>query len=190
MSLGGSGGKNADCDGGTGELVGGTDAFHQAICRATFKGVVVVVAAGNSGADAANHVPAAYDDTVITVSATNDADNWPSFSNWGDDTANLDGLDVTSAPVAIAAPGVSVLSTWKGGSTNTISGTSMASPHVAGAVALWLASNALVEPNFDTFTSARAALYLAGTLGGISLGGDPHDEPVLDVSSFIIPLPR
>ncbi|MDH4099998.1 MAG: S8 family serine peptidase, partial [Nitrospirota bacterium] len=110
MSLGGSGSRTGTCSSGG---YAGTDNFHRAICNAKNKGVVFAVAAGNSGVDAELATPAAYDDAVITVSATTSTDDWPYWSNWG----NNAGVGNNSAPVAIAAPGVSVLSTKKGGGT-------------------------------------------------------------------------
>ena len=64
---------------------------------------------------------------------------------------------MTSAPVAIAAPGVSIVSTKRGGGTTTMSGTSMASPHVAGLAALQLKSQ-VYEPNYTAFLGVRAAI--------------------------------
>lgn len=190
MSLGGSGGIKAGNSCSDSGFFGSGDSFHEAICNASHAGVVVVVAAGNSGDNAANHVPAAYDDTVITVSATEEGDDWPFWSNWGN-------------AVAIAAPGVNILSTWKGGGTNTISGTSMASPHVAGAVALWLASNAdevipLPTIGFSAYSNARAALLGAAEetdpisyplTSFINTSGNPHAEDFLDVSTFTVAIP-
>jgi subtilisin family serine protease len=100
---GGSDSKTGTC---TASGCTGSDAHHQALCTATRSGVIFVVAAGNSGANAASSGPAAYDDTLLTVSAT----------------------DTASAPVALAAPGAGVLSTRLGGGTTTMSGTSMAAP--------------------------------------------------------------
>ncbi|MFP3942137.1 MAG: S8 family serine peptidase, partial [Thermoanaerobaculia bacterium] len=90
-----------------------------------------------------------------------------------------------SAPVAIAAPGVDVLSTWDDGGTNTISGTSMASPHVAGGAALFLASNPQ-SADFSAFTNARAGLLSAAesTDGFSNTSGNPHDEDFLDASGL------
>ncbi|MCZ6509933.1 MAG: S8 family serine peptidase, partial [Alphaproteobacteria bacterium] len=162
MSLGGSGSKTGTCTAG---VFTGTGSMHEAICNATNEGVVFVVAAGNSDDDADSHVPAAYDDTVITVSATMETDDWPYWSNFG-------------SVVDIAAPGVGVLSTWNDGGTNTISGTSMASPHVAGAVALWLESN-VSSLGFDAFTDARADLLSAAELTDYfsDTSGNTHNEP-------------
>src|SRR3989344_1110987 len=138
MSLGGGGVSDNNC-GNT-----NSDALHKAICKSRDAGITYVVAAGNSGVNAANSVPAAYDDAVITVSALGDSDGAPgglgastsygaddtfaSFSNWG-------------VPVAIGAPGVSIYSTWLKNEYKTISGTSMASPHAAGAAALYVATH-------------------------------------------------
>lgn len=135
MSLGGPGSDDGNCG------KSNQDALHEAICNSVKAGVVYVVAAGNENSDAANSVPSAYDE-VITVSALADSDGLPgglglatqygnddtlaSFSNYGPD-------------VDIAAPGVNILSTWNDGGVNTISGTSMASPHIAGVVGLYIA---------------------------------------------------
>jgi subtilisin family serine protease len=89
-------------------------------------GTTVVVAAGNNGANACNYSPARVP-AAITVAASTSTDSFASYSNRG-------------SCVDIIAPGSSIVSTWHTSSTatNTISGTSMASPHVAGTVALFL----------------------------------------------------
>jgi subtilisin len=182
MSLGGSGSKSGSCDssGFTGD-----DNFHKAICNATNDGVVFAVAAGNDGADAENSTPAAYDDSVITVSATNDSDDWTSWSNWGDNAADWDNDEGQHAPVAIAAPGADILSTQAGGGTTTMSGTSMASPHVAGGAALYVTSNAQ-SLDYTAFTNTRDGLLAAdeSTDGFSNTSGNPHDEDFLDAESL------
>ncbi len=180
MSLSGGGSKSGTC---TDAGYTGTDALYAAACNAANAGVILAVAAGNGDADAANSVPAAFDDAVITVSATDASDDWPYWSNWGNDWATWTGNN--SAPVAIAAPGVNVLSTWNDGLLNTISGTSMASPHVAGAIALWLEDNPQ-SADYSAFANARAALLGAAepTTLFSNTSGNPHDEDLLDASSF------
>ncbi len=180
MSLGGSGSKTGTC---TNSGFTGSDTYHEAICNARNVGVVFVVAAGNSGANAAGAVPAAYDDTVITVSATNANDNWPSWSNWGNQSASW--TSNNSAPVGLAAPGVSILSTRTGGGTTTMSGTSMASPHVAGGAALVLGSSNQPADG-RAFVNVRSALLNAAesTNNFSNTSGNPHDEDFLDASGL------
>jgi subtilisin family serine protease len=111
---------------------GVSQAVDDAVTRSANSGITYAVAAGNDAADACNHSPAragkGTNNGIITVAATDSSDREASFSNYGN-------------CVDTWAPGVSVVSTRKGGGTTTMSGTSMASPHVAGGAALYLSKN-------------------------------------------------
>ena len=120
---------------------GSSGAVHKAICGLVDEGVVFALSAGNNGRE-----KDAFPE-VLAVSALADFDGKggglgsPTCRSDEDDTlANFSNF---GPEVDIAAPGVCILSTWNDGGTNTISGTSMASPHVAGAVALYLHANKL-----------------------------------------------
>ncbi|KAI0160446.1 peptidase S8/S53 domain-containing protein [Xylariaceae sp. FL1272] len=95
-------------------------AFNQAVKAAFQTGVLSIAAAGNDGTDAAQFSPGSAPE-AITVSALDPNWRFAGFSNYG-------------SFVDIAAPGVNILSTWIGSdtATNTISGTSMAAPHISG----------------------------------------------------------
>ena len=109
---------------------GASSALDKAVANSIKAGVHYVVAAGNEDQNACDVSPARTD-AALTVGATDKRDQRASFSNWG-------------SCVDIFAPGVDIKSAWHTGSTktNTISGTSMAAPHVAGAAALWLQKDA------------------------------------------------
>jgi len=134
MSLGGAGSDDGNCGNSN------NDAMHRAICASVAAGVTYVVAAGNEADNAANHTPAAYDE-VITVSALADFNGTP--GGGGASTCRADVDDTIAdfsnfgSDVDLIAPGVCILSTWKGDGFNTISGTSMATPHVSGGAALY-----------------------------------------------------
>jgi subtilisin family serine protease len=112
--------------------------LDDAVVRSANSGVFYALAAGNSGANACNSSPAragaGTNNGIMTVAATGSTDAEASWSNYG-------------ACVDLWAPGVSILSTKRGGGTTTMSGTSMASPHGAGAGALFLSSNANASPS-------------------------------------------
>jgi subtilisin family serine protease len=111
-------------------------ALDQAVQNSIAKGVTYVVAAGNSNANACLSSPARVAN-AITVGAVNIQDGRSYFSNFGN-------------CVDIFAPGEDILSTWIDGDTQYESGTSMASPHVAGVVALYLARNPKATPAIVT----------------------------------------
>lgn len=115
-------------------LGGGTSqALDDAVKNAAGNGIHFALAAGNSSEDANNSSPARVNGpTIYTISAIDSNDDFASFSNFG------------NPPVDYAAPGVDVKSLWKNNGVNTISGTSMASPHAAGVLLITSGS-----PNAD-----------------------------------------
>jgi len=117
--------------------------LNDAVDRASKSGVTFVVAAGNDNRDACNVSPASAP-AALTVAASDSTDTKATFSNWGQ-------------CVDLFAPGVSITSDWWTSNTaiNTISGTSMASPHVAGVVAQYL----------ETDPSATHATVAAAIIG-------------------------
>jgi subtilisin len=177
MSLGGSGSDDGNC----GRTEG--DAEHQAICRAVGAGVTFAVAAGNESTDAANSAPAAYDE-VITVSALADFNGQPGGGAASTCTADQDDTFASfsnyGADVDLIAPGVCIQSTWTGSGYNTISGTSMASPHVAGGAALYKANNPGASP-----AQVKSALQGAANLDWNDADDpDPFKESLLNVGGL------
>ena len=161
------------------------DPLHQAICRVVAGGITVVAAAANDHHNAAKNIPASYDE-VITVSALADTDgkaggvggnrcySWGTYDK--DDTfANFSNY---GGDVDIIAPGKCIMSTIPGARYAYMSGTSMASPTVAGAVALYKES----RPNATPAEVREALRYLGNLHWATSTDPDPSHEPLLDVS--------
>jgi subtilisin family serine protease len=142
-----------------GETNRATDAAVRNSIRA---GVTYVVAAGNGNSDASTYSPAGVVE-AITVGATNQSDTRADFSNYG---STLD----------LFAPGVGIPSAWIGGNDMmaNASGTSMASPHVAGVVALYLQSNRTASPAI-----VRSALVGTSTTGLVSNPGEASPNRLL-----------
>ena len=165
---------------------GRNDTMKDAIEELGRKGVIMCAAAGNDDEDndAHPHYPSSYDlDNIISVAATDNRDELASFSNYGQESVDL------------AAPGVDILSTIKGDGYDSWNGTSMATPHVTGAVALLAAKDAnttvaqrvelllstvdhISELSNKVASGGRLNVYTALT-GEPSEGGeDPADENV------------
>ena len=123
---------------------GYSQALNDAVIAAS-NPVIFCLAAGNESDDANNHSPASANGShIVTVSASDSNDNFASYSNYG------------NPPIDWCAPGSGIESTWKNGGYNTISGTSMATPHVAGVL--------LLNPNVSK-------------TGLSTVNGDPDNSP-------------
>jgi subtilisin family serine protease len=135
---------------------GASTALDNALAAAVDAGITFVVAAGNENADACNSSPARAP-IAITVGSTTSSDARSSFSNFG---TCLD----------LFAPGSGITSAWSTSNTatNTISGTSMASPHVAGAAAVYLSANQSASPSQVTAALVNGAT--TGVVGGAGNG--------------------
>ena len=106
-----------------------SQALDDAVLAASQNGIIFALAAGNDSDDAHNHSPARVNGSnIYTISAMDVNDVFAYFSNYG------------NPQVDYCAPGINIKSTWMNGGYNTISGTSMASPHAAGVLLLGNAS--------------------------------------------------
>ena len=166
-------------------------AMNTAITNSVAAGVTYVVAAGNSGTDASTFSPANHPD-VIAVSAIVDTDGkcgglGVSTGYGADDT--LATFSNFGSTVDMAAPGVNIYSTYKSGGYATMSGTSMASPHVAGAAALYKSTHPSSTPldvknslisngsNQSTICDGNGSGYFAGDSDGFA-------EPLVYVKNY------
>ncbi|MBB5112328.1 S8 family peptidase [Micromonospora chalcea] len=143
---------------------GASTTLDNAVANSINSGITYALAAGNSSANACNSSPARVA-AAITVGATTSTDARASYSNYG-------------SCVDIFAPGSSITSAWRTSdtATNSISGTSMASPHVAGAAALVLSAN-------TSYTPAQVASYLTSnaTTGKVTSPGSGSPNRLLFV---------
>lgn len=140
----------------------GSEALKSAVEAAYKAGVVVVCAAGNDGG--AVNYPAKYPG-AIAVSALDSSDKIASFSSRGPE-------------IAFIAPGVSIYSTYKGNTYKTLSGTSMASPHVAGLAAL-VVGLGVTNPDDVRAAMIKAAIKLP------NLKDTEQGNGLIDASKFL-----
>ncbi|KAJ3195228.1 hypothetical protein HDU67_004430, partial [Dinochytrium kinnereticum] len=131
---------------------GASAALDNAIAAATSRGVAFVVAAGNNGRDACSNSPARAP-SAFTVAASDINDRIATFSDRG-------------TCVDIIAPGVNVISAWNNGLTRTISGTSMASPHVAGVFAVAMSEG--VSSNPAELAAYVSSIAVSGKIAGLT----------------------
>jgi len=160
-------------------------AMNNAIANSVAAGVTYVVAAGNSASDASTFSPANHP-SVIAVSAIVDTDGkcgglGPSTGYGADD--RLATFSNFGSTVDIAAPGVNIYSTYKSGSYATMSGTSMASPHVAGAAALYKSTHPGATP-----LDVKNALIASGSGPSTVCNGNGQGYFTGDSDGFAEPL--
>ena len=128
----------------------GSTALRDAIIASKYEGIVFVAGAGNytTDNDSSPFYPASFDiDNIIVTAATDSTGALTSFSNYG------------ASSVDIAAPGISIITTIRNNQYGTYQGTSIAAPHVTGAIALILAHH----PGYN-YSQAISAIQLSGTV--------------------------
>ncbi|MBD0421925.1 S8 family peptidase [Streptomyces sp. TRM S81-3] len=143
---------------------GASTTLDRAVRNSIASGVTYAVAAGNSGASASSYSPARVTE-AITVGATTSTDAKAGYSNYG-------------SVLDLFAPGSSITAGWHTGdtATNTISGTSMATPHVAGAAAVYLANHATATP-----AQVATALVNGATTGKVTSPGTGSPNRLLKI---------
>lgn len=154
--------------------------LDNAVRNSIAAGITYVIAAGNNNVSASNQSPARVTE-AITVAATDNADNRASFSNYG-------------SLIDVFAPGVNITSAWFGSDTATftISGTSMASPHVAGAVAQYLvvassASPATVQQKIKNYATVGLVVNPgSGSPNRLLYNGNAIDDTVTYVRQLYV----
>jgi subtilisin family serine protease len=143
---------------------GASTTLDNAVANSIASGVTYAVAAGNSSANASSYSPARVA-SAITVGATTNTDAKASYSNFG-------------SVLDIFAPGSSITAGWytSDTATNTISGTSMATPHVAGAAAVYLAGHTSATP-----AQVATALVNGATPGVVTSAGTGSPNRLLKI---------
>lgn len=150
-----------------------SSSLDSAVRNAANQGIRFALAAGNEGRDADDYSPAAAGDhaNVFTVSAVDSAYRMTSWSNWD----RLDSRDAVD-DVDVAAPGASVLSYYQNGQLAYLSGTSMASPHVAG---LLLMGGVNAGDTVTPYVSGTADRFAWGVTASAPPPPDPNGDLVL-----------
>jgi subtilisin family serine protease len=169
-----------------GDVTGGacsSDDLHLAICSVYNAGIPVVVSAGNNGAESLG----AYSET-ISVSAFNDYDGLPGGlgtepCNSTQATTADDRFATYSNTGEIMAPGTCIYSTWVNGGYQYDSGTSMAAPHVAGAVALYKSQNPSASPS-QVEAWVQSASVPQSDPDGLVVSGASGGENVLHIGDI------
>ncbi|OGR29367.1 MAG: hypothetical protein A2X83_01915 [Desulfuromonadales bacterium GWD2_54_10] len=152
-----------------------SNAFKDVCDRAYQAGIIVVAAAGNTNSNTIEF-PAAYD-SVIAVGATDQVDAHPTFSNYGQ-------------KLELAAPGVAINSTMRGGSYGILKGTSQATAHVSGAAAILLAKG-IADANGDGRVADDVRALLGSSAADLGdIGRDPYfGFGLVDLSKALTPQP-
>lgn len=196
---------------------GASDSLRTALANSVAAGIFYAVAAGNGNRDVYgsdgkinknndlirdDSIPAAYPE-VATVSALADSDGAPgatggktsygpddtlaTFSNYSNSVTAGNPVTSPGGAIDVAAPGVDINSTWKKAGYNTISGTSMASPHLAGAAALYISVNGKPVDGAGVAAARQALIdggFSQGGASGFTGDKDNNPEPLLNAGNL------